>query len=152
MSGKPAKFIPNTMLPANVAGAVARLLFSGRPLAVPGRVIAIVIDALNREPWRARPHVAQEGIKRGPAPANLDASSAVATKVRGAAVVAAIAHALPDLVFAGVRSPVRANNLNLKAAATAVPARPQIADKGKALFATGARTNVGPLFAALRTI
>lgn len=140
------------MLPANVACAVASLLLSGRPLAVFRRVIAIVIGALNREPVRARTHVFQEGIKRGPALADLDASPSVATKVCGAAVAAPIAHALPDLVFAGVRSPVRANNLNLKAAATAVPARPQIADKGKALFATGARTNVGPLFAALRTI
>src|SRR5215469_7640127 len=102
---------PNVKLPASAPigstdsslyqPGIARLLPGGRPTAVLGRVIAVVVDAVERVGSRgARAHVGEERHEVvAPALAYLDAAAAVAREIRAVRPATAADHAVPDLVF-----------------------------------------------------
>lgn len=87
------------------AGPVAGLLVSRRPPAVFGRVISIVVDAVNRKANWLFPHVSQEvgkAIGAAPSLANFDAAAAVSVKNLVRRVSATVVHGGPYSVGRGL--------------------------------------------------
>jgi len=81
-----------------VPTGVVRLLNAGRPSTVAEFVIAVVVDALQREAGRSRSHVEHEIAKRSPSLANRDPSATVAAVRWVARILAALTHTFPTLI------------------------------------------------------
>lgn len=79
--------------------SIVSLLFWCRPTAVRWRIIAIIVDAIKHQPWRAAAHVSQKIFESIPAPANSNAASAV-TMIGGViGIETARAHRAPASIF-----------------------------------------------------
>ena len=83
---------------AAVLPPVARLLLEGRPATVALLVVAVVVDAVQREPGRAFSHVVEEVLETVPALADGDTPTAVAWPVAARWTAAPLQHARPRVV------------------------------------------------------
>src|ERR1700674_1542412 len=94
---------------------VRGLLFRGRPTAIAGLIVPIVVDAVDRMLIRARPHVGKEAFKAGqatltaaPAGTDRDAATAVVGEMIAVPIGAASHHAAPRDIFRAAGHSVRA--------------------------------------------
>lgn len=94
---------------AIVMRLVARLFRLRHPTTVAGLVVPVVVDPVDRVPWRTGPHVFTEGRERLPALAHPDASSSVAVIGGDAGVLTSRSHAAPAPIFTGVSADSRGN-------------------------------------------
>ena len=92
-------YLTPSMVTNTVLLLVSLLLFLGRPTTIVRRVVPVVVDAIKRCSFWARPHVGEE-VRIGvpPAVAHGDASATVVAKVMVCWRVAAAKHSLPDAV------------------------------------------------------
>lgn len=82
-----------------IGAFVSGLPRPSRPSTVLGRVVAIVIDAVDCQTRRAWAHVREEVFKPVPSLADLDAATAVDPKVAVVGVTAPSQHRAPKIVF-----------------------------------------------------
>jgi len=110
---------PSTIvLKDNVPAVIPGLLLSGRPLAILWGVIAIVVFAVNLQPWlMTLAHVGNEVGGAFPAFANLDAATAVAFISLVFGVGAATYHRFPNLEERVAPLPMRCYSFLVKASA-----------------------------------
>ena len=88
--------------------AVSALLNSGRPSAIAGLIVAIVVDAVNGMLGRrARRHVIQKRFKVFPSLADLDAAPAIARIAISVWVPAPLDHAKPNWMKRMARQAMR---------------------------------------------
>lgn len=81
--------------------AICRLLLCGRPLAIFGRIRAVVVDALDLKFWRGGAHVGQEAVEGKPLSAYDYPAPAITGVREAAAIEAAGLHSHPNIVGAG---------------------------------------------------
>jgi hypothetical protein len=95
-------------IPINPSVAVIGLLFGRGPAAVPGFVVAVIVNAIQGVlRGRLRSHVGQECLKGvEPAIADLNAAVDVAMRAVGVRVAASSFHGLPSAVFRGFEFPL----------------------------------------------
>jgi hypothetical protein len=80
--------------------SVIDLLLSRCPSTVTRFVIAVVIDAIKRQPWRGTAHIRKEVFKAiQPSLANHNATTAIVLIRRAIRIEAALSHTMPALVF-----------------------------------------------------
>jgi hypothetical protein len=92
--------------------AIVSLCFASCPFAVAGFIIAIVVDALNRQrAIRAFAHIGKEVLKTFPSFADFDATSTVTVKGFYARILAPLNHCPPNRIFRSVPPAVRAQSL-----------------------------------------
>jgi hypothetical protein len=85
-----------------IVSSVVGLLDPGRPPAISGRVIAVIVDPIKLVFWRRlRPHVSQEALERAPSFTDSDPTSAVVFVARVAFIAAPLVYTSPCLIFAG---------------------------------------------------
>lgn len=77
---------------------IDRLLFAGRPFAIVGRVIAVIVLSIYSHAFGAFPHVGQEQLEGLPSLANRYSPSAVIGEVRQCGITASRSHPLPCVV------------------------------------------------------
>ncbi len=86
---------------AAVRATIAHLLLPSRPAAIAGFVIAFVVDPIQCEAVRTRPHVCEKALEAMPATAHGDPAAAIARPVGVRRIHAPVQHALPGVVRAG---------------------------------------------------
>ena len=84
-----------------IRSAVLSLLLNRGPAAIFGGVVTIIVDPLNRMPWRRfRPHVGQEVLKGvQPTRADGDSPAAVSSEPDMSWIQASRFHVLPRTIF-----------------------------------------------------
>jgi len=122
---------------AAIRSTAAHLLLGSRPTAVARFVVSFVVDAVQRQPGRARPHVREEVLETAPAVADGDAPAAVTRVVPARRCAAPLQHALPRVV--GSRATASGMSMTLEHPSIKVPADGQILDNASsASVRTGA--------------
>jgi len=104
---------------------IALLLRSRGPAAVARFVIAVVVDAVNRQSWRAIAHVVAEVFKARPPFADGDPAATVERKVNSVRIQAAFFHCYPGSICRRRDAAVLSGALALQAATTCSIARGQ---------------------------
>lgn len=90
---------PAAFLPLGIRSPVCGLLLPRGPAAVAGFVIAVVVDAIQRQARRWFAHILEEGLEAVPPPgADGDPAPAVILKRFFVRVVAALHHSVPSAV------------------------------------------------------
>jgi hypothetical protein len=80
--------------------SIVGLIASGAPYAVVGFIIAVIVEAFNRVPWRrTRTHVGKEQNEIAPSLTYDDAAPAIVDEVWVVWVAASGEHSGPDIVF-----------------------------------------------------
>lgn len=86
---------------------IVGLLFRCGPSAILRRVVAVVVDSIQRSVGWTRAHVAIEGFERSaPAGANRDSSASVGLELMKVRVLAALDHAFPTVILAALPHPM----------------------------------------------
>ncbi len=85
---------------AAVWAAIEHLLLPSSPTAVPRFVIALVVDPIQRQAVRTRPHVCEKVLEAVPATANGDPAPAISCPVGARRIRAPAQHALPGVIRA----------------------------------------------------
>lgn len=127
---------------------LSRLFFQRRPDAITWTVSEVVVDAMQRKVSRwTRTHVIEKLLKLMPSLADLDASAAVVFPAFISAVLAALPHAQPRVMFRRIRLTVRlhlrSRVLALPTAATLCFQKVGASDKGFTSAATSATPHDG---------
>ena len=114
LSGRPADF---TRLFADfrrevwvASRSIVYLFLRGRPAAIVGFVIAVVVDAVESHANRPFTHVFKERLKVQPSVANRDSASAVSLETSVVCVRAPPLHASPGIIGWGSRAPMRSGD------------------------------------------
>lgn len=91
---------------------IPSLPFASSPHAILWRVIAVIVDAFNRQiaSW-AFAHVSKEVLKCVPAFAYFNAASSISMKILDMRIAATLAHRPPNRVFRRVTSAVSAKSI-----------------------------------------
>jgi len=119
----------STVRDKSTAGRVACLFTVCCPDAILGRVIAVIVYAMNAvAATRVWPHVGKEVLEYVPSRADLDATAAVSVVADGVFVGTAISHSLPGAVF---RRLVHAMPSIAATAAPSTNAAPKITSENK---------------------
>lgn len=113
------------------AGAVVVLREPVRPPAVLGRVVAVVVNAVDGEAGRAAPHVGEEVLEHKPTFANFDTPSAVMTELPVPFIVATREHAGPYTVFGRLRAVSRLAVFTRRGAESGAHRSPRTAARGR---------------------
>lgn len=92
------------ILDAAGSTGVVGLIDAIRPATVSRLIVALVVDSLERETWRPRPHISEEALKALPSVTDSDATPGVERPTRAAA--APLEHGYPTPVRRRTRLPV----------------------------------------------
>ena len=83
-----------------IAAPIARLLLPAGPDTVPGFIVAVIIEALDRRVrWRAA-HVDKKISKTLPPLADLDAAAPIVPERKIIGIPASLPHPMPNIIFA----------------------------------------------------
>ena len=111
-------------MPIRRSTSIFALLFASGPAAVFWAIVAIVVDAVDGQTFRFRPHVGVEVFKRfKPSGAYLNAAPTPVFIVSIIRVIAAFVHVAPSVVFRCMRHAVRSKFLFHFSAAALATAR-----------------------------
>ena len=119
-----------------ISPPVQALLMASRPAAIRGRIGAVVVDTIQRFPFRSRIHVSQEILEGSPSLADGDSAPTVMLIAGGLRVGAALNHREPRTVdrcrnVARVCVPMLGDTLLLETTTTQMLSSLQIRGLGK---------------------
>ena len=78
--------------------SIVGLLFPGRPAAIAGFVVSVVVDAIKRQTAGAFAHIGKKIVERKPPLANGNATRAIPLELSGFRIEAALLHMRPGIV------------------------------------------------------